>query len=865
MFRQYLQVKERYKDCIVFFRMGDFYEMFFEDAEIASRILGITLTSRGEYGGKKVPMAGVPYHSAKPYLGKLLAQGYKVAICEQLEDPKLAKGLVKRDVIRVVTPGSVVDEGILEDSKNLFIASIWGVEPEIGLAHVDLSTGLFMVSQISNKSHVKEELQRLSPAEVLLPDSLLKEWEEALRPYRVEVLDPIQYHPDQAQDVLKEHFRVRSLKGLGIEHLFSAVCASAALLKYLSLTQKTHLDHITDLRFYNLSQFMILDPTCLRDLEIIRNPRTNTEEDTLVSVMDKAQTPMGKRLLRQWIIRPLLDPNAIESRLDAVEGLVQKRQLKKRLRELLTKMPDLERINARVAMARASPRDLIALKEGLKNVPRLKEALGEIPLKGLLTHILDRLDPIGEVLELVEKAISEDAPSLPKEMGIIKEGFNLELDRLIGIMRDGRNWIAGFVKTEQERTGIPNLRVGYNKVFGYYIEVTRSYLHLVPKDYVRKQTLANAERFINQELKEREEQVLTAEERRIELEAQLFGEVQKEVARHSKRIASLAGAIGELDVVLGLAELASENRYVRPTIVEEPIVDIREGRHPVLEKKLGLEPFVPNDLSLDGSKKQILIITGPNMAGKSTILRQTALITLMAQVGSFVPASTATIGIVDRIFTRIGASDDIAKGQSTFMVEMAETANILRNATPKSLVILDEVGRGTSTYDGMSIAWAVVEALHSLEGKGVRTLFATHYHELTELGTLLPRVKIYTMDVKEWGDSVVFLRTLRPGAADRSYGIEVARIAGVPESVLKRAKEILFGLEKQRADTKIRGKPITRDTGSKFQPPLFSVADQRLISWIKNLDLNKITPIEALLELKKLQEHVLQLQPTKGK
>ncbi len=865
MLRQFFEVKKKFEDCLLFFRMGDFYEMFFEDAEIGARILGITLTSRGEFGGRKVPMAGVPYHAAKGYIHRLVSQGYKVAICEQLEDPRHARGIVRRDVIRVVTPGSTIDEGLLEDSQNLFILALSKNKGLFGLAHVDLSTGLFMATELEGTAQLKEEILRIGPAEIVLPKDILPELGGILVSQRLEPMEPLDFDPISAEHLLKEHFKVASLKALGLSELQGALCAAGALLKYLMATQKTKLDHIDQIRVYNPTNWTLLDSTCLKDLEILKNPRTGTEEDTLVSVMDRTHTPMGKRYLRQWLIRPLMDIDAIEERLESVESFLKDAPLRRRLAKLLSGLPDIERITGRIAMARAGPRDLLGLKTGLLRLGEIKELLLRSQLKGVAQREVAQIDPVIEARELIEKAISESSPNNPKEMGVIKEGFDPELDRLISITKDGRNWIARFAKEEQERTGIPNLKVGYNRVFGYYIEVTKSYLSMVPKDYIRKQTLSGAERFINQALKEKEEEVLTAEERRLELEWVLFSQVLQKVALYTKRLQKSARALATLDVLLGFSELAAEREYVRPTILEEPLLEIREGRHPVLEAKGGPEPFVPNDIVLNPSDRQVLIITGPNMAGKSTILRQTALIALMAQVGSFVPALEAKIGIADRIFTRIGASDDIAKGQSTFMVEMAETANILRNATKRSIVILDEVGRGTSTYDGMSIAWAVVEALHSLEGTGVRTLFATHYHELTELGKLLPRVKNYTMDVREWNNSVIFLRKLRPGAADKSYGIEVAKIAGVPDHVLKRAREILEGLERQiTKGSKVTSIEERRPAKKLIRMPISYLSEHRLKTWICSLDLDNMTPLDALIELKKLKEYA-ESQDFKGK
>jgi len=858
MLRQYLSIKGEYPDAILFFRMGDFYEMFFDDAKIASRILGITLTSRGTYNGQKVPMCGVPHHSSRSYIAKLIENDWKVAICEQTEDPKKSKGIVKREVVRVVTPGSVTEDGDVDSKSNLYIAAIAGATERYGLAHLDLSTAQFRVTEIGQWGELLDELGRIGPVELLVleKDDLAKR--KGLSSYRVEVLSREVFDEKRAGHLLKEQLRVRSLGGFGCGGMDQGIIAAGAIVHYLKETQKGNPGHIKEIVTYRLGDFMFLDEATCRNLELYKTMRRQSVKGSLFHILDKTVTPMGSRLLKRWIGYPLLDLDHIRRRLAAVKSLRDDQIFREEIRELLEGIYDLERLNGRISLGRANGRDLVALKSSVLRLPAIKKRLANSP-SSLLTDISTKLDTLQDIAQLIDKAIREEPPVSLKEGGLIKEGYNEELDRLISASRDGKAWIAELASSEQKRTGISNLKVGYNKVFGYYIEVSKTNLHLVPPDYIRKQTLVNGERYITESLKEYEEMVLGAEEKRVELEYKIFEQIRGRVARENQRIKQSAALIGEIDTLAGLSETAQLNNYTCPEVNDGGVVDIVDGRHPVIEQTVKDEDFVPNDIHLDDKEHQFLIITGPNMAGKSTVLRQTALTVLMAQMGSFIPASKANIGLVDRIFTRVGATDDLARGQSTFMVEMNETANILRHATNKSLVILDEIGRGTSTYDGLSIAWAVAESLHDRENKGVRTLFATHYHELTELITTKQRVKNFNIAVKEWNDQIIFLRKLVPGGTSRSYGIQVAQIAGLPREVIERAREILYNLEDEELDEvgrpRLAHSPRKKDNDDTFQLNLFAAQDQRLKKWIRELDISSMTPLEALIELNKIREY----------
>ncbi len=856
MLRQYLEVKERYPDAIVFFRMGDFYEMFFEDAEIAARVLEIALTSRDKGAEEKVPMCGVPVVSASTYLARLVQAGYKVAICEQVEDPRTAKGLVRREVVRVVTPGLYVEDEGLESKSHNYIASLVIEKDQAGLAVVDLSTGHFRVTEVPLEGALGE-LFRLEPRELLLPEGLR---ESSLTGKILQSLPGVFLSFDdlenlsrgRAEVLIKEHYQVATLAAFGLEGLGPGVRAAGGLLRYLSETQKGHLPHLKPPLFYRLSQFMLIDETTKRNLELLKS-LSGERRGSLISVLDRTRTPMGGRLLKHWILYPLLDRAAIEERLSAIELLLAEGHLRERLSEGLAEVYDLERLNARVAMKTATPRDLLALKSSLLRIPHLKDAL--TGKGGVLGRLAEEMAPLPELVDLIARAIREEAPASLKDGGVIKEGFNPELDEYLRLRQDAAGFLAEIERRERARTGIPNLKLGFNKVFGYFIEVTKSQLSKVPEDYIRKQTLVSAERFITPELKTFEEKVLSAEEKSKALEQKIFEEIRQKAAAFGPKIQQTAQAVAVLDVLVSLAEVAEERDYCRPEILDEPIIEIKEGRHPVVEAFLPSGAFVPNDLRLDHEDHLLLIITGPNMAGKSTVLRQTALIVLLAQMGAFVPAQKARIGLVDRIFTRVGASDALSRGQSTFMVEMTECAHILHQASSRSLVILDEIGRGTATYDGLSIAWAVAEYLLEKDGRGVKTLFATHYHELTEMARLSEKVKNFNIAVKEWNDQVIFLHRLQPGPANRSYGIQVAALAGVPQPVIRRAKEILRRLE--AGEFEILTGMVRKGSRKRLrgrQLDLFS-PDNLLKQRLQEINIDQLTPIEALnilAELKRL-------------
>ena len=856
MLKQYMGIKSDYPDAILFYRMGDFYEMFFEDAKVASRTLGIALTSRGTYNGEKVPMCGVPHHASKSYVAKLIEAGLKVAVCEQIEDPKASRGIVKRDVVRVVTPGSVVDEGEVEGKSNIYMAAVSGSEGPFGLAHLDLSTGEFRITEIEEWDQVLDELGRIKPAELLLLEKQELHMRKGLATYRLEILPKDVFQESRAQGLLKRQLGVQSLEGFGCEDLEHGVIAAGAVVHYVQKTQKGNPDHIKEIATYRLGDYMFLDESTIRNLELFKTVRRQSSAGSLLHILDKTVTPMGSRQLARWIGYPLLDLRQIRRRLAAVASLRDDRMVREEIQEELDGIHDIERLNGRISLRRANARDLVALKVSLLHLPRVKDLLAKSPSE-LLSEIAAGLDPLEDVARTIDEAIGDEPPISTKEGGIIREGYHPDLDRLISATRDGKAWIAELAAAEQKRTGISSLKIGYNRVFGYYIEVSKTNLHLVPPDYIRKQTLANGERYITEQLKEYEDLVLGAEEKRVVLESEIFEQIREKVALETRRIKETGRLVGEVDALAGLAEAAEFNGYACPEVNGGAVIEITDGRHPVIEQTVKEEAFVPNDIHLDDKEQQLLIITGPNMAGKSTILRQVSLTVLMAQIGSFVPASRATIGLVDRIFTRIGASDDLTKGQSTFMVEMNETANIIRHATTKSLVILDEIGRGTSTYDGLSIAWAVAEALHDRDAKGVRTLFATHYHELTELVATKARIKNFNIAVKEWNDQIIFLRKLLPGGTSRSYGIQVARIAGLPVPLIQRAKEILDNLEGKEVDE--AGMPQIGRSNVKEkadQLSLFSFQDQRVKQWIEGLNISSMTPLEALMELNRMKEYL---------
>lgn len=851
MIRQYLHIKERYRDSILFFRLGDFYEMFFEDAEKAARLLDITLTSRNRHEESPVPLCGVPYHSAAPYIGKLLEAGYKVAICEQVEDPKSAKGVVQREVVRVVSPGTITDEEGLNARDNNFLVAVAGGETDYGLAVTDVTTGEFRFTRSENRTALINELARIEPREVILA--------EEERPLGAALGTEF---PRVHWSFVSERFfsrsaaeRLQSLRlwsGQGDEEWESGLRAAASILTYLEENLPEVRVLLRELQPYSSSHYLMLDETSRRNLELLRDLQGEAK-GSLLGVLDYTLTPMGARRLRQWILYPLLDEGAIRERHDGVEELVENYQGRQELRSLLKGVQDLERLGGRVVSGSARPPDLVALKESLRSLGPLRERL-----RGLEAKIFGALGAglwdIPEVVELVERAIVDDPPPTSKERGIIRDGYHRELDEIRGVQKDAKAWIARFENSERKRSGIQSLKVRYNKVFGYYIEVTRANLKLVPPDYIRKQTLLNGERFITPELKEYEAKVLTSEEEIGKLEAAIFAEVREKVAVYYGKIRETSHALATLDVLISLAEAASSCHFVRPRVDGDPVITVRAGRHPVVEQAMGRGAFVPNDCHLDPEAQQILILTGPNMAGKSTYMRQVALIVILAQMGSFVPAAEARIGLVDRIFTRIGATDSLARGESTFMVEMKETSHILRHATGRSLILLDEVGRGTSTFDGISIAWSVGEYLHDGPTRP-RTLFATHYHELTDLALTKERVKNFHFSVKEWKGDVIFLRSLTEGASSRSYGIHVGRLAGLPAAVVQRAKEILKNLEGGELDERGRPRLAGRQAGEgPAQMTLFGAADQRLREELRNVDVTTLTPVDALNLLYRLTE-----------
>ncbi len=861
MMQQYLEIKAEHPDSILFFRLGDFYEMFMDDAVVASRILNITLTARNKGAAEEIPLCGIPFHSCQPYIAKLVQHGHNVAICEQVEDPKTAKGIVKRAVVRVVTPGLVVDTDTLDPLRNNYLMALSPVaDGRCGVAYVDITTGEFRVTEFPEVQNVGGEIISRDPAEVLLPegeggDALLKMQADALHGRIVNRLPEWVAAEDRARQVLQEVFPDGSLEGFGCATMPGAIQASGMVLHYLETTQNSAASHLQSLQTYHVRDHMILDDFTRRNLELTETLHDGGRRGSLLGVMDRTVTAMGARKLRHWIAHPLVDLAQIQARHSAVEELARESLLRDDLRQLLDGVYDLERLNGRIAMATGNAKDLAALKTSLLRLPQLLDLLGRADCP-LLVDLCARIDPLPDMVDLIDRAIVDDPPFTLRDGGLICSGFHEELDELRSISREGKGWIARLEQEEKERTGITSLKVRYNRVFGYYIEVTRTHLDRVPDDYQRKQTLANAERFITPKLKEYEEKVLGAEEKVVEIEYSLFQEVRGQVAAQGQRIQAVADGIATLDVLLGLADLAHERNYCRPMMDETTELFIEEGRHPVIEAMHLGERFVANDVHMDTVERQILIITGPNMAGKSTYMRQVALLVLMAQMGSLVPAKEARIGLVDRIFTRVGASDNLARGQSTFMVEMTEAANILNHATPRSLIILDEIGRGTSTFDGVSIAWAVAEYLHDHAPVAAKTLFATHYHELTDLSRTRERVQNYNVAVKEWNDQIIFLRRIVKGGASHSYGIQVARLAGLPAAVITRAKEVLQNLESGEyvagAPRLARSKNVNRQVATP-QLGLFEQADP-LRQRIEDLDVSVLTPLEALNLLDELKK-----------
>lgn len=872
MMQQYMETKKQCPDCILFYRLGDFYEMFFEDAQIASRELELTLTGRNCGQEERAPMCGVPYHAVEGYLSRLVSRGYKVAICEQLEDPKLAKGLVKRDIVRIVTPGTNLNMQSLEESKNNFLMCITYTPNGIGLSAADVTTGDYYVTEVEDLKKLWDELMKYEPSEIICNDAFLvsgadiADLKERLH-ISVNALEAHLFDDDGCRKALMKHFKVNTLIGLGIEDFPTGTIAAGALLQYLYETQKTSLEHFTHITPYLTSKYMLLDSSTRRNLELTETLREKQKRGSLLWVLDKTRTAMGGRTLRSFIEQPLIDKQDMEKRLDAIEELNNDTFSRDEIREYLNSVYDLERLLSKVTYKTANPRDLIAFRNSLEMLPHIKTILKNFK-KEELVQIEENIDGLEDIYELIRQSIEEEPPLTIREGGMIRDGFDETIDMLRNAKRDGKQWLAQLEEQDRERTGIKNLKIKYNKVFGYYFEVTNSYRNLVPEDYIRKQTLANAERYTTPRLKELEDAILNAEDKLQALEYDLFCKVRDSIAMEIERIQHTAKAIARLDVFASLSVVSERNHYTRPKLNEKGIIDIKDGRHPVVEQMIHNDLFVANDTYLDNGNHCISVITGPNMAGKSTYMRQTALIVLLAQIGCFVPARTANIGIVDRIFTRVGASDDLASGQSTFMVEMNEVANILRNATSDSLLILDEIGRGTSTFDGLSIAWAVIEHISNRKLLGAKTLFATHYHELTELEGKMHNVNNYCIAVKECGDDIVFLRKIVKGGADRSYGIQVAKLAGVPDMVIDRAKEIAEQLsdnditEKVQSiavDTKGEGKKNSKkavqyDEVDMAQMSLFeTVTDEDVLKELMEVEVTTLTPLDALNTLYRLQ------------
>lgn len=868
MMVHYCQTKCAYKDSILFYRLGDFYEMFFEDAKTVSRELELTLTGKDCGLSERAPMCGIPYHAAETYINRLIDKGYKVAICEQVEDPKTAKGIVKREVTRVVTPGTNLNMQELDEGKNNYLMAIVCVGDHFGVSTADITTGDCYVTEIDEERKLWDEINKFLPAEIICNDAFLVsgvDVDDLRNRLHISVfaLESWYFGDDLCKQTLLEHFKISSLEGLGLADYDSGVIAAGSLFRYLLDTQKNTMEHMNKIIPYTTDRYMVIDSSSRRNLELVETLREKQKRGSLLWVLDKTKTAMGARMLRSFVEQPLIDADAINKRLDAVTELNMQAMLREEIREYLNPVYDLERLVSRISYRSANPRDLLAFKMSLEMIPHIKNLLANFT-SPLLVRINEQMDGLEDLYRLLEASITEDPPLAVKEGGIIREGYNEQVDTYRNSKTQGKSWLAQLEAEEKEKTGIRNLKIKYNKVFGYYLEVTNSFKDLVPEYYTRKQTLTNAERYITPKLKELEDMILGAEDKLFALEYDLFCQVREELAAQIPRIQETAKAIAQLDVYASLSVVAQRNNYVRPTVNTKGVIDIKNGRHPVVEKMINNDMFIANDTYLDNGSKRVSVITGPNMAGKSTYMRQTALIVLMAQIGSFVPAEKAKIGVVDRIFTRVGASDDLASGQSTFMVEMTEVANILRNATAKSLLILDEIGRGTSTFDGLSIAWAVIEHISNTKLLGAKTLFATHYHELTELEGKIPGVNNYCIAVKERGDDIVFLRKIVKGGADKSYGIQVAKLAGVPDSVLDRAKELVDELVhtditstfKDLAENSRKTKPkaVHYDEVDLEQISLFdTVQDQDIIEELKNLDITMLTPMDAMNTLYRLQ------------
>lgn len=872
MMQQYMETKNQYKDCILFYRLGDFYEMFFDDALCVTKELELTLTGKSCGLDERAPMCGVPFHSAESYINRLVERGYKVAICEQVEDPKSAKGLVKREVIRVVTPGTNSFTSSLDETRNNYLMGIVSIEGKFGISVVDVTTGEYLMTEVDSVSKLLDEINKFTPSEIICNDTFyisgvdMNDLSSRLG-IVISPLDPSYFDKDSCQRALCRHFKVSTLEGLGFKEYAIGTIAAGSIMQYLEETQKCSLAHISHLLPYHTGKYMLLDRNTRRNLELVETLREKQKRGSLLWVLDKTKTAMGARKLRSSLEQPLIDKETILQRYDAIDELNQDVITREELREYLNPVYDLERLLSKISYKTVNPRDMIALESSLSMLPHIRLLCSNFK-SDLFQDFTQNLDPLEDVYQLIHSAIVEEPPISVREGGIFKNGFNEEIDHLRNAKTEGKNWLADLETTEKEQTGIKNLRIKYNKVFGYYLEVTKSFVNQVPDTWIRKQTLTNAERYTTPELKEMEDTILGAEDRLYNLEYAVFCQLREEIFQQMDRIQQTASVIASIDMIASLAYVAEHNHYVRPKLNNKGILRIKDGRHPVIEQMIAHDMFIPNDTFLDEDSHRLVIITGPNMAGKSTYMRQTALIVLMAQLGSFVPASQADISLVDRIFTRVGASDDLASGQSTFMVEMTEVANILRNATANSLLILDEIGRGTSTFDGLSIAWAVVEHICDKKLLGAKTLFATHYHELTELEGTLPGVNNYCISVKEQGDDIVFLRKIVAGGADKSYGIQVAKLAGVPESVLNRAKELVNELS--NADITVKAKeiaanlqpgnnvlPTMNDDLEAHQMTLFdTVREDDIIKELQEIDLGTMTPIEGLNYLYKLQNQL---------
>ncbi len=868
MMQQYIETKKQYQDCILFYRLGDFYEMFYEDALTASKALEITLTGKSCGQEEKAPMCGVPYHAVEGYLNKLVSMGYKVAICEQVEDPKQTRGIIRREVVRIVTPGTNLNIQALEDGKNNYLMSIVWFSGKIGVSVADVTTGDYFLTEIEDSKKLVDEINKFMPSEIICNNAFLVSGVDTddlknRLGITIYALDAVYFDEINCRKCLQKHFRVNALSGLGLEDFPNGIIAAGSLLQYLYENQKTSLEHFTHLYPYLISKYMLLDSSTRRNLELVETLREKQKKGSLLWVLDKTKTAMGARMLRTFLEQPLIDRGSIEKRLDAVEALCRNALLRDEIREYLHPVYDLERLLGKVSYRTANPRDFLALQSSLAMLPHIRTVLQELDTCAL-REIMEQIDDLQDIGSLIASAIVEEPPLSIREGGIIKEGFDADIDNLRHAKTEGKTWLAQLEEEDRARTGIKNLRIKYNKIFGYYFEVTNSYRNLVPDDYTRKQTLANAERYTTPRLKELEDMILNAEDKLCTLEYDAFCRIRETIAAEIERIQRTAKAIAGLDVYASLALTAERSHYVRPALNDKGVIDIRDGRHPVVEQTIQNDMFIANDTYLDNKRRCISVITGPNMAGKSTYMRQTALIVLMAQIGSFVPAKRADIGVVDRIFTRVGASDDLASGQSTFMVEMNEVANILRNATKNSLLILDEIGRGTSTFDGLSIAWAVIEHISNKKLLGAKTLFATHYHELTELEGKMDNVNNYCIAVKEKGDDIVFLRKIIKGGADKSYGIQVARLAGVPDIIIDRAREIVEQLSDNDITEKMQ-KIAVHVPGEKKKTPRYdevdltqmslldAVTDEDVLNELQEIDISNLTPLDALNTLYRLQ------------